>query len=134
MAILHPNVLDRGLQYAKTYADKVFLCRTMPTTYEEAITAPGIGNNGALGFKNLGTGGVFPDDIVDVSGVGRKIVSIPITDGEGTYDGNAAYWAVVYSTAGLLLATQEMYSSLAIQDGQTWTLAAFEIQLDYPID
>lgn len=130
VAYLDSHIFDNGLNYAKTYADKVYLCSQQPTSYEEA-TDPSIGF--ALGVKNFGTGLVFPDPIVD-TGFSRKIIAPPITDGTVLVAGTAAYYAVVYSLGGILLATNAMFEGITVTIGLPWSLSTFEIELTKPIE
>jgi len=123
-------VLDSGLSYAKTNADKIYICGTAePATYTAATSTNALGNN------NFGAGAVFPGAIAAGSPSGRKITTAAVTAGSVTATGTAGWWAIIYSagTTGAggtaLLFASSLAASQAVTSGNTFTLGAFDIRL-----
>ena len=123
-AYLNDTVLDSGLTYLKTNADKIYINYTQQaTTYTEATSTYACGN------KNFGAGAVFPAAIAAGSPSGRKVTTAAVTDGSVTASQTAGWWSIVYSGGTALLAANTLSSSQAVTSGNTFTLAAFDIRL-----
>lgn len=135
-ATIHSDILDNGLLYLRdgTHGVKTTrICKTQPTTYTEATTAPGTGNNGLLGTKtwtNVGTDAIGAP--AAGTGTGRKVATTAITDGSITTTDTAAWWALTSTADTKLLVTQALSSSQAVTSGNTFTLASADIQLSGP--
>lgn len=121
---LSTDVPDQALAYIRTKADKIYLCTQDPTTYTEATSTY------ALASKNLGAGNCFGAPGAG-SGNNRKISSVPFVDGSVTASGTATKWAVVDSAVGdlLLLAHGSLAASLAVVNGNLFTLGSFDIAI-----
>ena|SRR5262245_38383459 len=115
--------LDNGLNAIKNFADKIYICTTDPLTFTDAVSTYALGN------KSFGVGGCFGVPAT-ASPNGRQISSIAITDGQVTGTGTAAKWAVVDSVNSRLLANGSLAASQAVTNGNTFTLASFNIR--YP--
>lgn len=123
MAYINSIVLDSGLSYVKTNADKIFICSQEPNTYT------GASSTYALGVKDFGAGGVVNGNIADGSPSGRKVTTNAITDGSVTGTGTASHWAMVYSGGTSLLAASSLSASQSVTTGNTFTLTAFDVRL-----
>jgi hypothetical protein len=123
MAFLNTNVLDSGLSWAKSNADKIYICSAEPATYTAATST------NALGNKNFGGGAVFPGAIAAGSPSGRKITTAPVTDGSVTGNGTATHWAIVYSGGSALVAASSLAASQSVVSGNSFTLTGFDIRL-----
>jgi hypothetical protein len=121
-AILHNDVFDSGLSQLDTEADRLDICSTQPSTYTEAITTYTLGNKTAC---SVGA----PED-GDASG--RKVRVAAITDGTVSGTGTAAYWSLVDVSETKLLAAGPLASSQGVTSGNTFTLAAFDIEIPDP--
>ena len=120
--LLADRVLDLGLNVLDTEADKIYLCSADPTTFTEATSTYALGNN------NFGAGAVFG---VPAAGSpnGRKVTSAAVAAGSITGNGTASKWAVVDSANSRLLANGQLAASQVVTTGNTFTLAAFAIQI-----
>lgn len=123
MAYIDDNVLDSGLNYVKTNADKIFICTQEPNTYVGATSTY------AIGVKDFGAGGVINGAITAGSPSGRKVTTNAITNGSVTANGTASHWAMVYSAGPILIAASSLSAPQAVVSGNTFTLTAFDIRL-----
>lgn len=125
---IHPDVFDSGLSYAKTNADKIYICSTQPANYTEATSTYALGN------KDFGAGNVFPGAIADTTPTGsRQITTAAVTDGSVTADGTAGFWAIVKSSAtAALLAAYSLSATQVVTNNNTFTLAAFNLKFTAP--
>jgi len=117
--------LDAGLDAARTLADKIYVCSSTPTSFNEATLAPGSGGY-ALGSKNFGVGAVF-GAIAAGSPAGRKITSNAVTNGSIATNGTVLCWAVVDSVNSRLLAKGPLSGGTAVTVGQGFTLDAITL-------
>jgi hypothetical protein len=113
--VLNSDVVDSGLAELQD-ATAIHVCSTDPTTYTEATSTY------TLGYK---TATIFPNSPAAGSPTGRKITSIPITDGEVTGNGTVKRWAVVDGSR--LLARGALTPDTVVADGEAWTLDALVI-------
>lgn len=120
MAYLHSDVLDNGLSVLTNATSTVLhLCHTAPTDRSEALSYS-VGNKSA---PTIGSPGAR-------SPSGRKVTVAAITDGTitatstGTAD-DAEYWAII--DASRLLAAGSLSAAQLVTNGNTFTLAAFDI-------
>ena len=119
MPFLSDFVLDLALAELDTAANVLHVCSQEPTTYTEAITTYTLGNKTSL---NVGA----PADRVAAGG-GRRVTVAAITDGTITATGTATHYAIVDTVGTRLLGTRALAASQAVTDGNTLTLAAFDI-------
>lgn len=118
------DVIDSGLSYLDTNADKIYICSALPTTYTEAITTYALGNN------NFGSAGAaIGSPAAATTPTGRKVSTTTVSTGSVTATGTAAYWAVVASASTKLLAAGPLSAGVAVTNGQTFTLSSFAIQI-----
>ncbi len=122
MAYLHDRVYDNGLSVLDTEADKLYICSQEPTTYTEATSTYALGNKSgiSIGAPGARTGG------------GRKVTVAQITDGSVTATDLATHYAIVDSANSRLLAANSLAASQNVTDGNTFTLAAFDIGIPAP--
>ena len=119
MASLHDDVFDAALGVVDD-ANALYITSQEATTRTGAVTTYALGSKSSPSFTGPATG--------DPSG--RKITVDAITDGSVSADGTASHWALVDGTR--LLATGALSSSQAVTNGNTFTLAAFDIEIRDP--
>ena len=117
---IHPSVLDGGLTVLDTATIAMNICHTQqPTTRTEAVTTY---NCGAKAGHSIGA--------PEASGTGRKVVVAAVTDGTVSDTQTAGWWAITDGTN--LLATNALSAPQAVTNGNTFTLAAFDIIFPQP--
>jgi len=117
MAFINDRVFDNGLTILDTEANRLDICSTEPATYAAATSTNSLGNKTGL---SVGAP-------ADRSPTGRKVTVAAITDGGVTGTGTATHWAVTDTANSRLLATGALAASQAVTNGNTFTLAAFDI-------
>ena len=111
---LSTKIIDAGLGYVSSNANRIYVCSQRPASYAEAITTY------ALGYKDFGVGGVA--SAPQTATGGRKIVTNAVTAGTVTTGGTPAAWAIVDTANSLLLAAGELSGAVAVTTSDTWTL------------
>lgn len=124
MAFLNPDVLDAAL--AEITANGTALHVTSnaagePATYAN-VTTNTLGNKANPTYTGPAAG--------DVSG--RKITVDAVTDGSGTADGTAGYWAIVDTVGTRLLAAGPLSATKSVATDATLQLTAFDIEMPAP--
>ncbi len=122
MATLADRVYDNGLTVLDTEANRIDITSQEATTYTEATSTYTLGNSTSLSIGAPADG--------DTSG--RKVTAAAISDGSVTGTGTASHFAVVDTTNSRLLATGSLSASQAVTSGNTFTLAAFDIEIPDP--
>jgi type V secretory pathway adhesin AidA len=117
MASIHTDALDAALGVIDD-ATVLHICSSEPADY--------------AGVSSVSLGTATPSftgpDTGDTSG--RKITVDAISDGSVSDTGTAANWALVDGTR--LLASGDLSSSQSVTDGNTFTLTAFDIEIQDP--
>jgi hypothetical protein len=121
---LGDRILDFGLTALNTDCDRIYICSSQPTTYVEATDIAQF----ALGYRAFGVGNAFAVPVAG-SPSGRKAMSTVITDGDVIDTGTAAFWAAVDSVNTRLLASGNINNTIAVVNGQKFTLASFAVHL-----
>lgn len=121
-AYLNDRVLDNGLTVLDTEADRLYLCSQQPASYAEATSTY------ALGSKTAISVGAPADGTVN----GRRVTVGAITGGSISGTGTATHYAIVDSGNSRLLAAHTLAASQAVTNGNTFSLAAFDITLPDP--
>lgn len=118
MAYLNDSVLDGAIAVVRT-ATRLDICSQEPATYAAATSTYTLGNkvSPTMGAAGDGTGG------------GRKTTVAAITDGTVTGTGTATHWALTVPASSTLIATGSLSASQAVTNGNTFTLAAFDIRV-----
>jgi len=116
---LGDKMLDSGIGYVSSNADKIYICSQQPTTYAEATSTY------ALGSANFGVGLVA--GAPQAATGGRKVATNAVTAGTISAVGTPTYWAIVDSVNSLLLATGPMTGSVTTDISKAWSLEAIEI-------
>lgn len=99
-------------------ATKLHICSALPATYAEASS------DYMLGTKDTPTMGA----VSDRTGGGRKTTVSAITDGAVNPGADtAAFWALVDHANSRLLAAGELTNDQLVVNGNTFTLAAFDV-------
>tara|TARA_R110002126_G_scaffold135495_13_gene279750 strand:- start:3988 stop:4359 length:372 start_codon:yes stop_codon:yes gene_type:complete len=122
MAFLNDRVFDNGLTVLDTEANSVHVTSAEATTYTEAITTYTLGSSSSLAIA-------APTDRV---GGGRKVTVASIADGSITGTGTVTHYALVDTTNSRLLATAALTASQSVTNGNTFTLATFDIGIPDP--
>jgi len=122
MATIADYVLDAALTKLDTEADRIDITSQEVTTYTEATSTYTLGNSTSLSFG-------APQD-GDTSG--RKVTAAAITDGSVTGTGTATHFAITDVSATRLLATGSLTTSQGVTSGNTFTIAAFDVEIPDP--
>jgi hypothetical protein len=117
MAFINDRVFDNGLTVLDTEANRLDICTQEPVTYAEATSTYTKGNKTSL---SVGAP-------ADRSPTGRKVTVAAITDGTVSGDGTVSHWAITDTGNSRLLATGSLSAPQAVTNGNTFTLAAFDI-------
>ena len=122
MAFLNDRVFDNGLTTLDTEANAIHVTSQEATTYAEATSTYTLGNSTSL---SIGAP-------ADRTGGGRKVTVAAISDGSITADGTATHYAIVDTANSRLLATAALTASQSVTNGNTFTLATFDIGVPDP--
>ena len=122
MASLADRVFDNGLTVLDTEANRIDITSQEVTTYTEATSTYTLGNSTSL---SIGAP-------ADRTGGGRKVAVAAITDGSITGTGTVTHYAIVDTTNSRLLATAALTASQSVTNGNTFTLATFDIGIPDP--
>jgi hypothetical protein len=122
MAFLNDRVFDNGLSVLDTEANKILVTSQEAGTYAEANATYALGNSTSLSIAAP----------TDRSGGGRKVVVSAISDGSITATGTATHYAIVDTGNSRLLATAALTASQSVTNGNTFTLATFDIGIPDP--
>ena len=122
MATLGDRVFDNGLSVLDTEANKILVTSQEATTYTEANATYALGNSTSLSINAP----------ANRTGGGRKVTVAAISDGSITGTGTATHYAIVDSTNSRLLATAALTASQSVTNGNTFTLATFDIGIPDP--
>jgi hypothetical protein len=122
MATISDYVLDAALSKLDTEADRVDITSQEATTYAEATSTYTLGNSTSLSFGAPTDG--------DISG--RKVTAAAITDGVVTGSGSATHFAIVDVSASRLLATGSLSTPQSVTSGNSFTIAAFDVEIPDP--
>lgn len=117
MPFIADRVLDLGLNVLSTEANRLDICSSEPATYAAATSTASLGNKTGL---SVGSPAARTPD-------GRRVTIATITDGDVTDTATATHWAITDTVNSRLLATGALAEGQAVTDGNTFTLAAFDI-------
>ena len=119
-ATLHNDIYDSGLSVLDTATSTLHICSSQPTTLAEATTTYKLGTKTSL---SIGA----PTNHT----TGRKVIVATFSDGSVTATGTAAFFGIVDGTR--LLAAGPLASSQTVTNGNTFSLAAFDIAFPAPV-
>lgn len=122
MAFLNDRVFDNGLTVLDTEANAIHVTSAEATDYTEATSTYTLGNSTSL---SIGAP-------ADRTGGGRKVTVAAISDGSITGTGTVTHYAIVDTTNSRLLATAALTASQSVTNGNTFTLATFDIGIPDP--
>lgn len=122
MATLGNRVFDNGLTVLDTEANAIHVTSQEATTYAEATSTYTLGNSTSLSVNAP----------ADRTGGGRKVSVAAISDGAITSTGTATHYAIVDTSNSRLLATAALTASQSVTNGNTFTLATFDIGIPDP--
>lgn len=122
MAFLNDRVFDNGLTILDTEANAIHVTSQEATDYTEATSTYTLGNSTSL---SIGAP-------ADRTGGGRKVAVAAITDGSITGTGTVTHYAIVDTVNSRLLATAALTASQSVTNGNTFTLATFDIGIPDP--
>ncbi|CDX19559.1 conserved hypothetical protein [Mesorhizobium sp. ORS 3359] len=121
MSFLNSLVLDNGLSVLVANGNRLHICSAEPADYAGTLAV-------SLGTKN--TPGISAIGARTPSG--RKVTVSAITNGAVSANGNASHWAIVDTVNSRLLAAKALDAVLAVNNGDTFTLPAFDIGIPGP--
>ena len=119
MAFLSDTILDAALAILDTDGNRLDLCSQEPVSYTEATSTYTLGNKTSLTVGSA----------ANATPNGRKVTVSAITDGDVTGTGTATHWSISDTANSLLLATGSLASSQVVTNGNTFTLAAFDVTI-----
>ena len=122
MAYLNDRVYDEGLSVLDLEANAVHVTSAEATTYLEATSTYTLGLSSSLSIA-------APSDR---TGGGRKVAVSAISDGDITGTGTVTHYALVDTANSRLLATAALTASQSVTNGNTFTLATFDIGIPDP--
>ena len=122
MATLGDRVFDNGLSVLDTEANKITVTSQEASTYAEANATYALGNSTSLSINAP----------ANRTGGGRKVTVAAITDGSITATGTATHYAIIDTSNSRLLATAALTASQSVTNGNTFTLATFDIGIPDP--
>lgn len=122
MAYLNDRVFDEGLSILDLEADAVHVTSAEATDYTEATSTYTLGLSSSLSIE-------APSDR---TGGGRKVTVTAIADGTISGTGTVTHYALVDTVNSRLLATAALTASQSVTNGNTFTLATFDIGIPDP--
>ena len=122
MATISDYVLDAALSKLDTEANRIDITGTEATTYAEATSTLTLGNSTSVSFG-------APQD-GDTSG--RKTTCAAISDGSVTGSGVASFYAITDTVNSRLLCTGSLTTPQSVVSGNTFTVAAFDVEIPDP--
>lgn len=122
MATLGDRVFDNGLTVLDTEANKITVTSQEASTFAEANATYALGNSTSLSINAP----------ANRTGGGRKVTVAAITDGAITATGTATHYAIIDTSNSRLLATAALTASQSVTNGNTFTLATFDIGIPDP--
>ena len=121
---IDPTVFNAGLTAMSTNANKLYICTAQPTTYTAATSTY------ACGVASPGGSGATVGAPGNDAGTGQQVTVAAISSGGAiNATATAAFWAVVYSGASVLLAAYSLSATQAVTNGNSFTLASFVIDI-----
>ncbi len=122
MATLGDRVFDNGLTVLDTEANKITVTSQEASSFAEANATYALGNSTSLSINAP----------ANRTGGGRKVTVAAITDGSITATGTATHYAIIDTSNSRLLATAALTASQSVTNGNTFTLATFDIGIPDP--
>lgn len=118
MPFLNDRVLDLGLSVLDTEANALHICSSEPSTFSGVASV-------TLGNVAIGAGGIGAPAARSPSG--RRVTVGALSGGSVTATGTASHWAIVDSANSRLLAAGALSASQGVTNGNSFSLAAFDI-------
>lgn len=122
MASISDYVLDAALSKLDLEANRIDITSQEATDYTGATSTYTLGNSTSVSFG-------APQD-GDTSG--RKTTCAAITDGTVTGSGTATHYAITDTSNTRLLCTGSLTTSQSVVSGNTFTVAAFDVEIPDP--
>ena len=122
MASISDYVLDAALSKLDLEANRIDITSQEATDYTGATSTYTLGNSTSVSFG-------APQD-GDTSG--RKTTCAAISDGTVTGSGTATHYAITDTSNTRLLCTGSLTTSQAVVSGNTFTVAAFDVEIPDP--
>lgn len=116
MAFIADYIFDLALAELAN-ADRLDICSQEPATFTEAQSTYSKGNKTSL---SIGAP-------ADRSPNGRKVTVAAITTGSVTATATVTHWAISKASGSTLMATGALSASQGVTNGNTFSLAAFDI-------
>ena len=122
MATISDYVYDAALSKLDLEANRIDITSQEATDYTGATSTYTLGNSTSVSFG-------APQD-GDTSG--RKTTCAAISDGTVTGSGTATHYAITDTSNTRLLCTGSLTTSQAVVSGNTFTVAAFDVEIPDP--
>ena len=122
MATLNDRVFDNGLSVLDTEANAIHITSQEATSFSDATTTSSLGLSSTLSIA-------APSDR---TGGGRKVTVAATTDGAVNGTGTATHYAIVDTVNSRLLVTGTLTASQSVTNGNTFTLATFDVGIPDP--
>lgn len=122
MASISDYVLDAALSKLDLEANRIDITSQEATDYTGATSTYTLGNSTSVSFGAPQNG--------DTSG--RKTTCAAITDGTVTGSGTATHYAITDTLNTRLLCTGVLTTSQSVVSGNTFTVAAFDVEIPDP--
>lgn len=122
MATIADYVLDAALAKLIGEADRIDITSQEATNYTEATSTYTLGNSPSVVFAAATDG--------DTSG--RKSTCGAISDGSVTASGTATHFAISDVSESRLLVTGTLTTQQSVVSGNTFTVAAFDVEIPDP--
>lgn len=119
---VHNDVLDAALQYIEDNCDELVICSQEPTSYAEAHTTYALGDKPSPAFTGPAEG--------DASGRKTTVDAVSGATVDGT--GTATHVALTDTINSKLLYVTTLSASQAVTAGNTFDLAAWDIEIADP--
>jgi len=123
MATIADYVLDAALAKLINEADRLDITSQEATNYTQATNTYSLGNTTSVVFGAATDG--------DTSG--RKSTCGAISDGSVTASGDATHFAISDVSAARLLVTGTLTTQQSVVSGNTFTVAAFDVEIPDPV-
>lgn len=122
MATISDYVLDAALSKLDTEANRIDITSQEAGNYTQATSTYTLGNSTSLSFGAPTDGDTG----------GRKVTAAAITDGSVTAGGTATHYAITDTSNSRLLATGSLTTSQDVTSGNSFTIAAFDVEIPDP--
>ena len=119
MPFIADYIFDLALAELDTNATHLYITSAEATTFTQATSTYALGNKATPSVGAPANGAVN----------GRRVTVASFTDGSVTATGTATHWAITKTTGSTLMATGALSASQGVTNGNTFSLAAFDVTI-----